>query len=986
MKNTGNFQEEKTEIQYPTLHEEHGDDVEAQGQQVVNDDAASVTSIMSTQVEEDIDTYMRETFSTPPDASVDPYMEDGRITRRTQYDFTMGLFKRQANNTKDLLNREYEDFEKWSTSRDTRARWVLIQANESNIEALAQAIVNASPLERITIVGLTDVLKDILQIQLKSALTSKCSKNERFRQSFREKTEKISENDVEIDVLMGPHNYIEDLNISPEALKRRFGSPFSNVEEFIVLGNDDNLAVQAVSLSSEMKNAPYLTIKDGGFNRDENSLWLLAKKRRKNLIPLLTCGAETKTILGQETGQRGYKNLSISRTFTSLINESNLKDQDKDYLKKIFIEEGVYPPGLSPDAITKMISKATSALGAAGGRSVGEALMWNMVNRPVSTARGVEFAIGSMTLDGGNDLVKEDLDKKSAYKVFFAEQLSRAIEEGHSGNTAFRHAFNGLISSYRTVEYNEEIQQEIRDGDKIRDYGLQQSNNVKTNNEKGVSWLRPLPVTFGLGLALSVVGIALAVVAMVGFPVIAPAIGLTLAGVGVAITAVSLVATYRSMRLQRQANSENLPRANRAFAVANEKNYSAKQKRTALLDRILADSKPSPDDETNTRRHDHSPDREASTTQNYNSQFDGGFDEIMSSRKAKFKEINQELSRMKAKTKLLREEGETSSIHSRLEPETPSSSHLGSTETPLTKASSPKRKKKNKPSPKHSGPVPESQSSSHLGSTGSHTKTTPSPKRKKKSKRSSNHSGAVLETQSSANLEPTKTPLAKASSPKRKKKSKRSSEDNGLVLGTQSSSHLEPTGTQTDAASSPKRKKKSKPSSNHSGAVLETQSSSHLESTGSQTRQAPPSQRKKKSKRSSNRSAAVLETESSLRLEPTGEKTEGATPEFSARLQDLYNHYEKKGSTRRREFVLDAIKQNLDEQRFKASLQKSPALDSKSKKYISSRLNRSMDDLESLSIPQSPVKMEPEGKTPRSNVSPRVSQRSKKQKRRSVHT
>jgi hypothetical protein len=560
------------------------------------DDDDSAISLNTAVIEREIENTLIERFKSKPDVSVDKFLHDGEIDRSTQLEYTMNLFREQSKNTKDIVERTYTDYTKWSNSKDTRARQIFIEAKKPNIVAIATAIVNASPLERITIVGLTDELKKELHTAVKDTWKTRLENNQTLKESFKKANNKTSESDLSsiidnapLDKLMGPHNSMEGLDISPESLERNFEHYSSNVEEFIVYGTENALAEQAVHLSQAIDNMPYLTIKQEPFLEEENSLWLLATKEDNHLdmVKLITNGEETAKILGAQV-EDNYDNATVSKAFNKSFDEiQDIAEEDKNYLKSIFIEEGIYPPGLSPDAITKMISKATSALGASGAKSVGDALMWNMVNRPVSTAKGVDFAVGSMTLDGGNDLVKEALDKKIAYKEYYFAQLTDAILEGKNSNKAQQQAVQQLVSAYNKVEKSPEIKKEIKAAEKYRDVGLEHSNSVKKSNDAGVKWLKPLPISFGVGMSLTVVGAVLAVVAVVGVIAVAPPVGIFMAVAGAVTAVTAAAATYKSMRLQGAANSNHLPKANVALAIANEKMYAVKQKRIASLDKLL---------------------------------------------------------------------------------------------------------------------------------------------------------------------------------------------------------------------------------------------------------------------------------------------------------------------------------------------------------------------------------------------------------------
>ena len=561
----------------------------------LNDDDSAI-SINTAVIEREIKNTLSEKWKNKPDVSVDKYLVDNKIDRSTQLEYTMNLFREQSKNTKDIVERTYTDYTKWSNSKDTRARQIFIEAKKPNIVAIATAIVNASPLERITIVGLTDELKKELHTAVKDTWKTRLENNQTLKESFKKANNKTSESDLSsiidnapLDKLMGPHNSMEGLDISPESLERNFEHYSSNVEEFIVYGTENALAEQAVHLSQAIDNMPYLTIKQEPFLEEENSLWLLATKEDNHLdmVKLITNGEETAKILGAQV-EDNYDNVTVSKAFNKSFDEiQDIAEEDKNYLKSIFIEEGIYPPGLSPDAITKMISKATSALGASGAKAVGDALMWNMLNRPVSTAKGVDFAVGSMTLDGGNDLVKEALDKKIAYKEYYFVQLTIAILNVENSNNAQQQAVQQLVSAYNTVENSPEIKKELKTAEKYRDVGLKDSNSVKKSNDAGVKWLKLLPISFGVGTSLAVAGAVLAAVAFFGVIALPPVLGVLMAAAGVVTAVTAAAATYRSMRLQGAANSNFLPKANVALANANEKMYAVKQKRIAKLNKLF---------------------------------------------------------------------------------------------------------------------------------------------------------------------------------------------------------------------------------------------------------------------------------------------------------------------------------------------------------------------------------------------------------------
>jgi hypothetical protein len=606
------------------------------------------------------DAFVKNMLKDPLAPQVNVYIE-GEIDRKKQIDFTLDLFFLQAEKTKSIAENDYnKNPVKWLESKPIRSRWVIIEARQNNIKKLAEAAMKSSPLERITIAGLTPELQTSLTNSLRELWKEKLNtatkeyktiflnhfidpekiinlKNQNpvtstgIHLPFGHETENVLSvqneqitfftdernalktiedviNGCTVSELLGPHQFITDLNISEENLNNVSPHFKTNIEEIILHGESNELAAYLPALAESMHNIPYLPIKATPFNKKiiEDSLWRVGLKPAHNSLELITSGKSAVEILGNRSLYGpSYLNVEVSPLFLSSFDINTLKNKmevsaissdpvvtleinDIEYLKSIFLEEAVYPANTSPDAITKTISKATSALGAKGAQAVGDALMWNMVNRPVSTARGVEFAIASMTLDGGNDLIKEALDKKTSYKAYFNHILSYEQRKGCSSSESLHIAAFELVKAYVDVEKkNKKIQHYIDEGDLGRDYGLEESNMVKVTNTKGVEWLRSLPYFFATGTALQITGMGLAIAGQLGSKIGTSTLGLSLATTGGFIFSASTAVTYLSMKEQKAANANHLPCANIGLAIANEKFYAVKQLRDSMLNELV---------------------------------------------------------------------------------------------------------------------------------------------------------------------------------------------------------------------------------------------------------------------------------------------------------------------------------------------------------------------------------------------------------------
>ncbi|WP_340199625.1 hypothetical protein [Ascidiimonas sp. W6] len=550
------------------------------------------------------------------DVKLDGRVPEGKINRGAQLGYTMDLFVNQANRAKISSNEEYKmDINAWINSYSNRARLVILEASETNIKQLAKVTFNASPLERVVVAGLdSDAKQEALKTELQELWKERLAKSQENQKQF-EKTFRTEANqEMNIDELieertlpelLGPHLAKTDLDTSYETMRENFGEFDVNIEEVLCFGNSTELVQNLGELGQKIQSGvPVFSVKADPFHEHDQGLWKCACKDSSEFLEGITSGKSAPELIGEEEGI-GYKNITLSPTFQQLFEINGFKEKmddptnplsndidqkDLDFFRKILFEEALYPANTSPKAITKTISKATSKLGAMAGTKVADSLKWNLVERPVSAAVEVQFAISSMTLDGGNDLVKEDLDKKNSYKGFFEDLRDSLIKQGTLSETeATKTAFIETVKTYTKVEKNNETIKELIRGtsgaNNWRDLGLETSNKTRKVTKTGVRALKPLMGLFLMGTALGVAGLATTVV---GIPL---AIGLGMGVLGMAGSVAGLLATGISTVKLSKANKKYLPIANFAFAQANSKMFKAQRERVTQTAKELTEVK-----------------------------------------------------------------------------------------------------------------------------------------------------------------------------------------------------------------------------------------------------------------------------------------------------------------------------------------------------------------------------------------------------------
>ncbi len=537
---------------------------------------------------------------------------EGFIDREKQVSYTMSLFTNQAKQDLESSRQRYAaSINTWVNSSDNRARMVVVEATTNlSISDIAKVVFNASPLERVVVVGLDDLKQANLAEALRALWKERLAASAANEAEFKIKYKKESDSNKSIDELLadrslsellGPHLFKSDIDISYDSMQQDFPNFDVNIEEVFCFGASNALADNLAELGQRIQSGvPVFSVKSDAFQESNHGLWKCASKDPKVFLKEIASGKSAPELIGEKNELGDYENIVISPTYIAAFDLEQMKQQgftgldalateDVDFFKKILFEEALYPANISPEAITKTISKATSILAAIKATVVSQALKWNMVKRPVSSAVEVEFAIGGMTLDGGNDIIKENLDKKNSYKLFFEDLLHTLVEDDIDKEEAIKIAFAQTLGAYSAIDKGNEVIKELVNGSEgaeaWRDLGLESTNTVNRVNSWGIKLLKPLMPIFLIGEAIGIVGLALTVVGIPG------AVALALGSVSVGCIGGGGIFTAASMYFQIKANRKHLPRANMALAEANAKMYAAQREREAQIASKLSNIK-----------------------------------------------------------------------------------------------------------------------------------------------------------------------------------------------------------------------------------------------------------------------------------------------------------------------------------------------------------------------------------------------------------
>jgi len=548
---------------------------------------------------------------------------DGRVNekidREKQLSFALDLYANQANQAIISSEKEYaKDPKAWVDSKTSRSRLVVIEAAKWNIKDLAKLTYNASPVERVLIVGLTDELKTKLTADLKELHKASIDAHSEDQINFNDGISsgllgndiKENINSASLEQLLGPHIYKDNLETSFDSMSENFPQFDANLEEIVCFGETNLLSENTAALARKIDDngIPIFSVKSSEIKENEVGLWHASAAEPKNFLKNIADGKSAIDFIGKENENgrpvelqlcpslntslslEGFKNQAATHNMGI---DSRINQEDLNYFKKIFFAEAVYPSNISPNNIGRLVSKAGSKLNAMKASVVAEELMPNVYDSPRSSAVELEFAVGNLTNEGGGDLIKEDLAKKVSYKNFYDDVLQNSIKcnlNGDSLKVLKEKAFIQTVNSYKTIENeNKQIQTYLNGpagAETWRDFGFLETDKVQKKNRTALKLLKWMKFFFGGGIVLSTVGVGFAIAGLLGAPITLGA-SLALSAVGVGLFATSYGLRARSIHLQKKANGIHLTQANLAFSLANEKIYDIQGERNLLLKKDL---------------------------------------------------------------------------------------------------------------------------------------------------------------------------------------------------------------------------------------------------------------------------------------------------------------------------------------------------------------------------------------------------------------
>jgi|GEM_PF-6149717 len=539
---------------------------------------------------------------------------DGRVTdfvdEKLLLKYVEELFATQADKTEKTQQKRYkDDIVFWTKSSATRSKLVVLEASSGNIDNLASYVFNNHTKSRLVIVGLNKRLQKKLKADLVTLYEErKRSMKQSLPSAKYEETWKEKYNDIPnmtLEALMGPHAFIEDLNVGKANMLAKFPQFDANIEEIICFGETDTLSVDTAKLAQNIKNKPQVfSVTSSSSNQQEEDQWLGIAKKPEEFLKMIVEGQSSETLFGKRTIV-GYENITIAKPLQPLLSGVGLQNiaerhgipladdfeqSDLDYFIKIMFHGSLYESNITPEGIALMISKGTSSLGAKKALTVAAALMRNIIDQPTSSAVELDFAIGAMVLDGGGDLLKENLSKKVGYKCFYDKaiqiltdkNLEKQDSEKDSVDTIREKALLYTINEYCAAEKRNERVQDYTLGNSgakaLRELGLKFMNKVAKANKIGIRFLKLAVPIFFLGVGATALGVA-----TFFFPPLA-VITLPLAITGGVLLGLSISSIIASMVFQVKANKFYTKITSMGFALANSKNIDAQKE----IDKELA--------------------------------------------------------------------------------------------------------------------------------------------------------------------------------------------------------------------------------------------------------------------------------------------------------------------------------------------------------------------------------------------------------------
>ncbi len=312
-----------------------------------------------------------------------------------------------SNFSEQTLARDYnKDPEAWANSAANRARMVIIEATDDNIERLAKTLMETSPLERVVISGLTEQRQNALkpfmvdlwkekvagipnatkafyasklpnasmpELLSKSGLSKK--KQEQLKgnsdivgkgqminaiaqakqEDYKRKLGKVFSTrskgvnfdtvlaNTSLDRLMGPHTSISSNDISFENMRNEVDVNFhSKIDEIVLYASDDTMAEQLPNLTKKAGADQSLAIKSQNLKDDETPYWTIA---------LPNDGIYDSTNSSDQTIQvDAYKLLTSSKGANDIVSESekaaekgNNINGENPQMAQAFDESGLSP-------------------------------------------------------------------------------------------------------------------------------------------------------------------------------------------------------------------------------------------------------------------------------------------------------------------------------------------------------------------------------------------------------------------------------------------------------------------------------------------------------------------------------------------------------------------------------------------------------------------------------------------------------------------
>ncbi len=486
----------------------------------------------------------------------------------------------------------------WFESKSNRARLVLIESTNDNLQDIAKAMLNASPLERIVAVGLDQEKQAALRTALLESWEEKIknhaphdeNRQNEYRQKVLEALKEKPENPIvaleeqSLEALMGPNDLTTRADISHANLQQELGGTYdSKIDEIILYGESEALAQGLPALLVDAKIQQSLAVKATPFSDSNNSLfWTMAPAKAPAIDPTLEpsmapAGADDpiKRITdGKNPGViieegRYQLNPDFEKIFNDHIKENDIHPRDAAFLKEMFTSNSLYLNNLSPALYATTITKAQSGVNGKGALVVGKALPWALIGRIIATAFGARFAVNSTMLDTGNDLQQGDQEKMLSYKDLYRAVLANELKK--NPENAFKEALAQLTKGFSDIESNQEISKIEIAAAAGRLHSLIHANKTNKLNERGISLLWPSPGFWLFGLGATVSGVVLAAKG-IGLGIGAPA-----TGAGVYATAFAVSAA--SLGYQAVANAYNFVRWHRASGKARGTQKNAQDKR-----------------------------------------------------------------------------------------------------------------------------------------------------------------------------------------------------------------------------------------------------------------------------------------------------------------------------------------------------------------------------------------------------------------------